>query len=177
MAMLSGIIHDVREMLVGTDGAARIRDRLYGGETFRGRRRAIIHLAQAPFLPVFAFLHRGKEGTSFTERGEKIFGFATAMLTEKASECASDTVALLIRFRIDREVALGVHAHRTVADVGRTDAQQTVVHDHDLGMDHDVDLGLALTHRGIEKANAIGDARVAKRIHEADAACEHGLLL
>ena len=36
---------------------------------------------------------------------------------------------------LDREVALGIHAHRASREVGGANAQQLVIHDHHFGMD------------------------------------------
>ena len=63
--------------------------------------------------------------------------------------------------RLDDEVALGVGAHRAVVEVGRADAQEAVVDDHDLGMDHGVGRLAALLDGGIEQAHAIAAGRVA----------------
>ena len=76
---------------------------------------------------------------------------------------------------VDQQVAFAVEAHRAVVQVGRADAQQLVVDDHDLGVD--VDVLAALGHRRVdaEAAVAVG-LRRARCISRARAGLHHLLL-
>ena len=50
------------------------------------------------------------------------------------TKCADRLRGLRIGMRFHHEVALGVEAHRTVAEIGRADAQPFIVDDHELRM-------------------------------------------
>ena len=75
--------------------------------------------------------------------------------------------------RLDDEVALAVGPHRAVGDVGRADAQQPIVDDHHLGMDHHVDAALGAVDLREGEEGAVVEAGLAKRLDDAEAAVLH----
>ena len=77
--------------------------------------------------------------------------------------------------RLEGEIAFGVRAHRAVVEVGRTDAQETVVDDHHLAVHHDGAGLLPIPRRRIEKANPVHDACRHEFGDESAAAALHGL--
>ena len=56
---------------------------------------------------------------------------------QAVAKVVNHTGDLRVTARLDRRVALGVHSHRTVREIGRTDAQDLVVDDHQLGVQID----------------------------------------
>ncbi len=71
---------------------------------------------------------------------------AAQMLAEQLSAQLADRLAHVVAtLRLDRQVALGVQAHRAVGEIRRADAHDLVVDDDELGMH--VDARAALQSR------------------------------
>jgi hypothetical protein len=96
------------------------------------------------------------------------------MLGQQRVAHAQDRLPVRRVGRLERQVALGVEAHRALGEVGRADDQQPVVDHHQLGVDVDRDLGMAgnLVDR-IEDAQPVVAADAAQLLAELVAAAVH----
>src|SRR5688572_9705992 len=93
-----------------------------------------------------------------------------AMHGQQSGARKADLPTLIVRGRLDGEIAFAVGAHGPVVDIGGTDAEQTIVDDHDLAVDHYVDGLPTLADLRIDEANAPTDAGISDNRLEADAA-------
>src|SRR3546814_10921333 len=79
------------------------------------------------------------------------------VLGEQPVEQARDCGAVFGVGRLQRQVALAVGAHGAVVEVGRADAQQAVVDDHHIGVDHDALARRVARHRREHQLHALAD--------------------
>ena len=94
-------------------------------------------------------------------------------MTEQAVAHALDHVSLVGRCRFDRQIAFRIEPDRAIVQIGRADAQQSIIHDHDLGMNHDIDAAPAIRYLWAKHGNALGYTGLLQDLHETDPACPH----
>jgi hypothetical protein len=101
------------------------------------------------------------------DRARHVLRLAVDVLGDEAiAEFADRPAHARVALRLDRDVALGVHAHRAVAQVGRADAQPFVVHRHHLRVDVEAGPFAQARHVGIEAVEMAVDVGGAQLAHE-----------
>ena len=74
---------------------------------------------------------------------------------------------------LDRQIAFGIEPDRAIVQIGRADAQQRIIHDHDLGMNHDIDAAPAIRDLRAKHGNTLGYTGLLQDLHETDPARPH----
>ena len=88
-----------------------------------------------------------------------------------------DPLTITVRCCLNHEIAFRVGAHRPVIEIGRADAQDTVVNDHHLGVHHGVRDTLARSYLGAHQAHTFTDTGLLERAQELNAPVAHGVIL
>ena len=60
-----------------------------------------------------------------------------AEMPDQLAAKPGDILPMRVGRRLEGEIAFAIRAHRAIVEVGRTDAQDAVVDDHDLAVHHD----------------------------------------
>ena len=126
----------VADKLLGPDRLFRIGDAGNQGEHFGRAGRRIDDILQAVTIARQTARNRDQRAVAFFQRRSDLILARAAMIADQAVAQARDLPALFVIGRDDGEIAFGVGAHRAVVEIGGTDAQKGVVHDHDFGMHH-----------------------------------------
>ena len=137
-------------------GSRRVRNRLDRSRDLAGIRLAIVDHPQA--MTVLRKVVRDRNQRSgVLEHDLHVVRTRTAMFGEQLIADSHDRLTLGRLASLDGKIAFSVGAHGTLVEIGGADAQETVVDDHHLGMDHGVG-GLAFVrHLRVNHPPAVAD--------------------
>ena len=137
---------------------------------------AVIHRAQA--VAASREVLRGIEHASAAGKVScDICCGHAAMVGQKAVPNVQDLRPLVRAARLDGKVTLRIRAHGAVVEIGRADAQESIIDDHHLGVHHRVGCSAAILDMRVDETHPFPDASIRQRVHEADAPVAHGASL